>query len=103
MRSSDGDRILRALSEVELQQCSGWLVYEPERNRFHLEDPEGATCAIFPEQTVLTLQRHGLLRPGSRGWVLAPKGRERLKSLDGTTSRSPAGIPDLLENISICH
>jgi hypothetical protein len=79
MSSRDGDQILSLLSEVELQQHAGWLVYEPERRRFCLEDPEGAIAAIFPERSVLSLQRYGFLRPGSRGWVLAPKGRERLR------------------------
>lgn len=81
MRPRDGDRILLALSDAEREECGGWLVYEAERHRFHLEDPLGATHAIFPEGKVLSLQRYGFLRPGSRGWVLAPKGRKRLSAV----------------------
>ena len=81
MKARDEDRILLALSDAEREECGGWLVYEAERRRFHLEDPVGATHAIFPEGKVLRLQRYGFLRPGSRGWVLAPKGRERLNAV----------------------
>ena len=91
MSSADGERILGALSEVEAQQYGGWLVYEPERGRFLLEDPEGGISAIFPERSVLSLQRYGFLRPGARGWVLAPKGRQRLRGGERARNRGGHG------------
>ncbi len=81
MKPRDEDRILLALSNAEREERGGWLVYEAERRRFLLEDPLGATHAIFPERKVLSLQRYGFLRPGSRGWVLAPEGRKRLRAV----------------------
>ncbi len=81
MNPQGGDRILLALSDAETEERGGWLVYEAERHCFHLEDPLGATHAIFSEGRVLTLQRRGFLRPGSRGWELAPPGRERLRAM----------------------